>query len=94
MRVKVEVLCAPKPREEIESALRGTGKRLASREDSVTVEVHPTDPPTELRIAVLEFEIRRAAQYKAVDEIYEAVKLGAWAFYEDITIWFPKDRRD
>ena len=86
MRVQVKVVCAPHPDEEIEDKLRTAGRRLALRADSVSVQVHPP----ESRIAVLEFEMRQAAQYKAVDEIYEAVKFWAWAFYEDITIWFPK----
>jgi hypothetical protein len=92
MRVQVEVMCAPKPRDEIESALRAAGERLALREDSVTVDVRPTEPPTESRIAILEFEMRRAAQYKVVDDIYGAVKFWAWAFYEDISIRFLKGK--
>ena len=86
MRVQVEIVCAPHPREEIEDNLRAAGRRLTSQADSVSVQIHPP----ESRTAVLEFEMRQAAQYKAMDEIYEAVKFCAWAFYEDITIWFPK----
>jgi hypothetical protein len=86
MRVEVKVVCAPHPVEEIEDHLRAAGRQLASRADSVSVQVHPP----ESRTAVLEFEMRQAAQYKAVAEIYEAVKFWAWAFYEDVTIRFPK----
>jgi len=86
MRVQVEVVCLPHPRDEIEAALRAAGERLALAPDSVSVEVRPTEPP----IAVLEFEMRRAAQYKVVDDIFETVKDWAWAFYADITVRFPK----
>jgi hypothetical protein len=54
---------------------------------SVSVRIDPTKP----RIAILEFEMRRAAQYKVVDDITETVKTWAWEFYQDITIRFPKD---
>jgi hypothetical protein len=87
MRVQVEVVCAPHPRAEIESALRIAGKQLASRVDSVSVEVREGERLT----AVLEFRMRRAAQYKVVDDIYATVKSWAWEFTEDITIRFPKD---
>jgi hypothetical protein len=86
MRVQVEIACSPHPCKEIEAALRSAGKRLAVAADSVSVEVRPTEPPT----AVLEFEMRRAAQYKVVDGIFETVKFWAWEFYEDITVRFPK----
>ena len=88
MRVQVEVVCAPHPREEIEDALRAAGRRLTSQADSVSVHFRPP----ESRIAVLEFEMRQAAQHKAVDEIYEMVKFWAWAFYEDMTIRFPRGK--
>jgi len=87
MRVQVEVICSPHPREEIETALRAAGKRLALTADSVSVSIDPTKP----RIAILEFEMRRAAQYKVVDDIGDAVNICAWRFYQDITIRFPKD---
>jgi len=64
MRVEVEVVCAPHPRDRVKAALRAAGKQLASAADSVSVQVRPTAPPTVQRIAVLEFEMRRAAQYK------------------------------
>jgi hypothetical protein len=86
MRVQVEVVCAPHPREEIERALRAAGQQLASRADSVSVEVREGERLT----AILEFEMRRAAQYKVVDDIAAMVKDRAWAFYEDISIRFPK----
>ena len=84
MRVQVEVVCAPHPQKEVESALRAAGERLAFRADSVSVWVDPS----ELRIATLEFEMRRAAQYKVVNTILETVKSWTWQFYEDITIRF------
>jgi hypothetical protein len=90
MRVEVEVVCAPHPRDRIEAALRGAGKQLTSVTDSVSVQVCPADSPTASRIAVLEFEMRRAAQYKVVDDILATVKYSAWEFYEDITVRFPK----
>lgn len=86
MRVQVTVACAPHPRNEVEAALRAAGEQLALTEDSVSVRMDPTEP----RIAVLEFEIRRAAQHKMVDDIFKTVKSWAWAFYEDITVRFPK----
>jgi len=86
MRVQVEVICSPHPREEIEAALRAAGEQLALTADSVSVMMDPTEP----RIAVLEFEMRRAAQYKVVDDIFETVKHCAWEFYQDITVRFPK----
>jgi hypothetical protein len=86
MRVEVEVVCAPHPHKEVEAALRAAGKQLALRAESVSVRVRPTQPP----VAILEFEMPRAAHYKVVDKIFETVKFWAWAFYEDITIRFPK----
>jgi len=86
MRVQVTVVCAPHPRKEVEATLRSAGKELALTADSVSVRMDPTEP----RIAVLEFEMRRAAQYKVVDDIFKTVKSWAWAFYEDITVRFPK----
>ena len=86
MRVQVTVVCAPHPREEVEATLRAAGRELALTTDSVSVRMDPTEP----RIAVLEFEMRRAAQYKMVDDIFETVKSWAWVFYEDITVRFPK----
>jgi hypothetical protein len=86
MRVQVEVVCAPHPRKEIEAALRAAGRQLASRADSVSVEVREGERLT----VVLEFEMRQAAQYKVVGDIATTVKHWAWAFYEDITIRFPK----
>jgi len=87
MRVQVTVACAPYPRKEVEAALRAAGEQLALAADSVSVRMDATEP----RIAVLEFEMRRAAQYKVVDDIVETVKRRAWAFYDDITVCFPKD---
>ena len=86
MRVQVRVVCAPHPRKEVEAALRSAGKELALTADSVSVRMDPAEP----QIAVLEFEMRREAQYKMVDEVFKAVKSWAWAFYEDITVRFPK----
>ena len=86
MRVQVTVVCAPHPREEVEATLRAAGRELALTADSVSVRMDPTEP----RIAVLEFEIRRAAQHKMVDDIFRTVKSWAWAFYEDMTVRFPK----
>lgn len=85
MRVQVETVCSPHPQDEIEAALRAAGERLALTAESVSVEVHSTEPP----IAILEFEMRQAAQHKVVGDIYTTVKHWAWAFYEDITIRFP-----
>jgi hypothetical protein len=87
MRVQVEILCAPHPVASIERALWVAGKQLASRADSVSVEVREGERLT----AVLEFEMRRAAQYKVVGDISATVKSWAWEFYEDITVRFPKD---
>jgi hypothetical protein len=89
MRVQVEVLCAPHPLAAIEGALRSAGKRLALAPDSVSVEVREGEGNR--LTAVLEFQMRQAAQYKVVDNIYVTVKGCAWAFYEDITVRFPKD---
>ena len=86
MRVQVEVICLPQPYEEIEATLRAAGRQLALTADSVSVRMDPTEP----RVAVLEFERRRAAQHKVVDDIFRTVKSWAWAFYEDITVRFPK----
>jgi hypothetical protein len=86
MRVQVTVECAPHPRKQVETALRAAGEQLALTADSVSVRTDPTEP----RIAVLEFEMRRAAQYKMMDGIFATVKQWAWEFYEDITIRFPK----
>jgi hypothetical protein len=86
MRVQVTVVCAPHPRKEVEAALRAAGEQLALTADSVSVRMDPTEP----RVAVLEFEMRRAAQYKVVDDVFKTVKSWAWAFYEDITVRFPK----
>jgi len=85
MHVQVKVVCAPHPRQEIEVALRAAGKRLALTADSVSVKVDPARP----RVAILEFEMRRAAQYKVVGDISETVKDWAWEFYEDMTVRFP-----
>ena len=87
MRVQVTVACAPHPRKEVEAALRAAGEQLALAANSVSVRMDATEP----RIAVLEFEMRRAAQYKVVADIVETVKRWAWAFYDDITVGFPKD---
>ena len=87
MRVQIEVACLSHPPKEIEAALRSAGERLAVGADSVSVEVRPTEPPT----AILEFDMRRAAQYKVVDDIFATVKHWAWEFYEDITVRFPGD---
>jgi hypothetical protein len=86
MRVQVEVVCAPHPHKAIEAVLQAAGRQLASRADSVSVEVREGERLT----AVLEFDTRWAAQYKVVDDIYATVKQWAGAFYEDITIRFPK----
>jgi len=86
MRVQVTIVCASHPRKKVEAALRAAGERLALAADSVSTRMDPTEP----RIAVLEFEMRRAAQYKVVDDIFATVKHWARAFYEDITVRFPK----
>jgi len=86
MRVQVEVICLPHPRESIEATLRAAGRELALTEDSISVRMDPTEP----RNAILEFEMRRAAQRKMVDDVFRTVKSWAWAFYEDITVRFPK----
>ena len=86
MRVQVTVVCAPHPREEVEATLRAAGRELALTADSISVRMDPTEP----RVAVLEFEMRRAAQRKLVDDIFKTVKSWAWAFYEDITVRFPE----
>jgi hypothetical protein len=89
MRVQVEVLCAPDtPVAAIEESLQAAGDQLASRKDSVSVEVLEGEPLT----GVLEFEMRRAARHRVVDAIWEEVKFWTWAFREDITIRFPKDK--
>ncbi len=85
MHVEVEVLCAPHSHDEIERALRSAGKKLTSRADSVSVEVREGERLT----AFLRFRMRRAAQYKVVDDIAATVKDRAWAFCEDITVRFP-----
>ena len=86
MHVQVKVACAPHPRREVEAALLAAGKELALTADSVSVKMDRTEP----RIAILEFEMRRAAQYKVVDDIGDTVKMSAWEFYEDITVGFSK----
>ena len=88
MRVQVEVLCAPKPRKEIVSALEAAGRKLASRADSVSVEVREG----ERCAALLRLEMRRAAQYKVVDQIWTEVKSWTQDFREDISIRFPRDQ--
>jgi hypothetical protein len=88
--VSFRVVCASHPRDRVKAALRAAGKQLALAPDSVSVQVRPTDLPTVQRIAVLEFEMRRAAQYKVVDDIFATVEHYAWEFYEDITVRFPK----
>jgi hypothetical protein len=87
IHVQVEVVCAPHPREEIEDTLGAAGRQLALQPYSVRVEVCEGERLT----AVLEFAMRRAAQYKVIDEIYFTVKMWTGAFYEDIAIRFPKD---
>lgn len=84
MRVQVEVVCLPHPRDEIESALRAAGEQMARAADSVSVRVNSAERP----VAILEFEMRQAAQVKVVDEISATVNRWAWAFYEDVTIRF------
>ena len=84
MRVRVEVLCAPHPHEDVKSGLRLAGKQLTLTEDSVSVRIDPAEP----RRAILEFEMRQAAQHNVVDDVLKTVKMWAWAFYEDITIKF------
>jgi hypothetical protein len=86
MRVQVKVVCASDACKDVGAALQAAGEQLALTADSVSVRMDPIEP----RIAVLEFEMRRAAQYKAVDGIFETVKSWAWEFYEDITVRFPK----
>jgi len=89
MRVQVKVMCSPHPPDEITAAFRAAGKQLAWTADSVSVEVRPTEPSTASWIAILEFEMCRAAQYKVVGSILETVKDWAWEFYEDMTVRFP-----
>lgn len=84
MRVEVEVVCAPYPQDGIETALRAAGRDVAVAADSVSVDVLPGEPAR----ACLSFEMARAVQYKAVDQIVDAIKFWAWAFYEDLTIRF------
>lgn len=87
MRVRVTVKCLPYPPEKVERALSLAGRQLALKEESVSVSIDPENP----RIAVLEFNMRRAAQYKVVDHIFATVKLWAAEFYSDITIrFFPR----
>ena len=88
MRVEVEILCAPRPRQEIVSALEAAGRKLACRADSVSVDVREGERLT----ALLEFEMRRAAQYKVVDRIWNEVKFWTQDFREDICVRFPKDQ--
>ena len=86
MRVRVIVVCAPHPRQEVEAALRAAGEQLALTADSVSVTLQPTAPT----VATLEFEMHRTAQYKVVDDISETVERCAWEFCQDITVQFPK----
>jgi hypothetical protein len=88
MHVQVEVLCAPHPVAEIEEAMRSAGKRLALVPDSVQVEVRVGEGGQ--LVAILEFEMRRAAHHQVVDEIWEEVKFWTWQFREDIAVRFPK----
>jgi hypothetical protein len=85
MRIRVEVVCAPHPREDVKAALRSAGRQLALRADSVSVRIDPAEP----RVAILTFDMHRAAQYQVVDDVYETVTRWAWAFYEDCTVQFP-----
>ncbi len=87
MRVRVIVVCAPHPRQEVEAALRAAGEQLARKAESVSVKMDPTEPS----VAVLEFEMRRTAQYKIVDDVFETVERCAWEFYQDITVQFLSD---
>ncbi len=87
MIVQVRIGCAPYSRQEVERALWSAGERLAATADSVFVKIDPEMP----RVAVLEFEVRRTAQHKVVDRIYDTVKFWAMDFYEDITIRFSKE---
>lgn len=86
MRVQVVVKCAPHPREAVEAALLTAGKHLALTAESVSVEIDPAEP----RVAVLEFAMRRAAQYTVVDDIVATIKARSREFYQDITVRFPK----
>ena len=86
MHVQVKVACAPHPRREVEAALLAAGKELALTADSVSVGMDRTEP----RIAILEFKMRRAAQYKVVDNMFATVKIWACECYEDIAVRFPK----
>ena len=63
MRVQVEIVIAPHPPERVQEALRAAGERLASATDTVSIQVHATEPP----IAILEFEMPTEAQYKVVE---------------------------
>ena len=87
MRMRVSVVCAPHPRQEVEAALRAAGERLARKAESVSVKMDPAAPA----VAILEFEMRRTAQYKVVDDIFRIVKLQTWDFYQDITVQFLSD---
>jgi hypothetical protein len=69
MRVQVEVVCAPHRHKKVKDALQQAGERLALKADSVSVDIDPENP----HIAVLSFEMRRAAQYKVVDK-FESVR--------------------
>ena len=89
MRVQVQVVCAPHPRREVEAALLAAGKELALTADSVSVMLDAPESSSMPRTASLEFEMRRAAQYKVVGSISETARDWAWEFYEVMTVRFP-----
>lgn len=86
MRVKAKVVCSPLDSEAVKAALRSAGEDLALSADSVSVKIDPDEP----RVAILEFEMRRMAQYKAVDDVFETIKFYSWDFYKDCTVQFSK----
>jgi hypothetical protein len=86
MHVRAEVVCNPLDPETVKTVLRRAGEDLALSADSVSVRIDPD----ESRVAILEFEMRRTAQYKVVDDVFETIKFYSWDFYEDCTVQFSK----
>jgi len=74
------------PIKDIKYTLKWAAEKLTSNKKTIKIDIQ--DAEADNLIAILNFEMFPQAQYKVVDDIFRAIKLETWEFYEDITVEF------
>ena len=89
MIVTVTLAISSHPKKDVERALISAAKKLTTERKRIKV-VFPEKDSEEV---ILQFWMPDKAQYKVVDDVFEAVKMSCIDFYEDIVVSFENDRK-